>query len=60
MLPGAAGVSEAKTVEESAQSIPVSNTEVTSDPNMITFIGAIEAETRSKQAEEEWGLSGPS
>ena len=36
------------------------DTEVTSDPNMITFIGAIEAETRSKQAEEEWGLSGPS
>lgn len=29
-LLGAAGVSEAKTVEESAQSIPVSNREVTS------------------------------
>lgn len=38
----------------------MSDTEVTSDPNMITFIGTIEAETRSKQVEEEWGLSGPS
>lgn len=31
--------------------VELDNTEVTSDLNKITFIGAIEAETRSKQVE---------
>lgn len=40
--------------------VELDNMEVTSNLNKITFISAIEAETRSKQVEEQWGLLVPS